>query len=673
MRLVLLILTALQAQAAAYVTIQSGNVSNTTAGQTPWATGACGGPPVEYTGGVPGDGDTVTICNGHTLTVDQNWTIGNSAAPSTPAIQTVAGATGTGILSVSTGFTVTTRANLTTANAAWTWAAGSGLRFNHSSTNLVFTIGDGSNRATAKLALTGSSWGSPVTVDKTPGTVNYKITTSSGVSDSGGYDFQYVSISDCGYTSHNCIYFSGDGTVAHPAKFQNVGFTNSMPVYIRRLGATDEFRWSSVVFASPAGVGSLHSDLGTFGAYASLAVTVNAALTSGTRLIENSWNEGQTYIAISPTGGATDCTITATGNVFLNWTGTNSAEIPLRMVAGTGCGGSTFTSNIVYLGVYQVDSMPLPPGTYTGNLYIRPRGQTDGNAHFLVNQTAGAAVTHHYDCVFEVTGAAQPGAGELLHYNGNPSTALTYIVDGCVIATSEAGITLPSGSLAATVPAGNASIANLRVEMSRNTMPSYSTAGAGAGPAVWQSEQFGTATVPVGRLASNLIWNPNGTPTWPGPNLIFQICTATPPCGVAPSGGYVGVDYNVLWGMGATNYYDNTSGAFTSSDSKFASPNPADANSRTRAFSTAAEAQGMFVDANRRLLTWCQWLDSTDTRTTCLPKFKRNSSWDARYNVPDLVNWIRQGYAPWDPSMATAGESGGRAGAVAPRLRFGVL
>src|ERR1019366_4322188 len=83
----------------------------------------------------PGNGDTVIIPNGKTLTVDQNWTIGASGANNTTAAILV---NGTGQVEISGGITLRTRGDMLTASPsgsitnAYVLDAGSALVFDSS-------------------------------------------------------------------------------------------------------------------------------------------------------------------------------------------------------------------------------------------------------------------------------------------------------------------------------------------------------------------------------------------------------------------------------------------------------------------------------------------------------------------------------------------------------------
>jgi hypothetical protein len=83
----------------------------------------------------PGNGDTVIIPNGKTLTVDQNWTIGASGANNTTAAILV---NGTGQVEISGGITLRTRGDMLTASPsgsitnAYVLDAGSALIFDSS-------------------------------------------------------------------------------------------------------------------------------------------------------------------------------------------------------------------------------------------------------------------------------------------------------------------------------------------------------------------------------------------------------------------------------------------------------------------------------------------------------------------------------------------------------------
>ncbi len=115
---------------------------------------------------LPVDGDTVTGLDGKTLHVDQAWTIGDSANPTTPSIRAKASTSGTFALAIDAGVALTVHGNVVSGNANWTAAAGSSITFDHASAKLTWEIGDTSSETNAHLTLNGSS-GSHVTVTST--------------------------------------------------------------------------------------------------------------------------------------------------------------------------------------------------------------------------------------------------------------------------------------------------------------------------------------------------------------------------------------------------------------------------------------------------------------------------------------------------------------------------
>jgi hypothetical protein len=87
---------------------------------------------------------------------------------------------------------------------------------------------------------------------------------------------------------------------------------------------------------------------------------------------------------------------------------------------------------------------------------------------------------------------------------------------------------------------------------------------------------------------------------------------------------------------------------------------------------------GKFVDPRRSIGRWYAYLTDTpyvkgegptgSARLAMDALAKRNESdWDPRFNIPSLLNWVREGFAPRNTNYATRGHDGGRIGAVAPR------
>lgn len=166
-------------------------------------------------GTVPGIGDTASIASTHTITFTANQTIGTSPAEGTAVITL----SSSGKVIVNTGVTVTVRGGITvsTSNNTWTHNAGSGLLFDASNatspTNqqYEFRISVGHN-SPGKLIVNGTA-NSRVTFDSQAGGGNFWINDGDGPWLQGGLvDAQYLTLNNCGDSSHRCIRTSPSGS-----------------------------------------------------------------------------------------------------------------------------------------------------------------------------------------------------------------------------------------------------------------------------------------------------------------------------------------------------------------------------------------------------------------------------------------------------------------------------
>lgn len=88
------------------------------------------------------------------------------------------------------------------------------------------------------------------------------------------------------------------------------------------------------------------------------------------------------------------------------------------------------------------------------------------------------------------------------------------------------------------------------------------------------------------------------------------------------------------------------------------------------------EESPKFVDSTRDLATYDAYLGGAGTianLTTEMSKQNDDSGYNPRYAITEVLNWIRQGFAPRNLKYATSGHDGGRIGAVDPRIMFGAV
>lgn len=160
---------------------------------------------------IPGPGDTVTINSGHVVTVTANQTVGASTASDTTAAVSIAGS---GQLSIASGVTFTCAGDCTfstaflgsnyvvmNAGANWVWSVGSGK---------YYRAGGATNTATSIFAINGTL-GSPCSVS---------------VSGAGGACFSFDSIATGSYSG-------GGSLVASHCTFTGLGDSTHCAINIR--------------------------------------------------------------------------------------------------------------------------------------------------------------------------------------------------------------------------------------------------------------------------------------------------------------------------------------------------------------------------------------------------------------------------------------------------------
>lgn len=77
-----------------------------------------------------------------------------------------------------------------------------------------------------------------------------------------------------------------------------------------------------------------------------------------------------------------------------------------------------------------------------------------------------------------------------------------------------------------------------------------------------------------------------------------------------------------------------------------------------------------FVDRDRNLAAWDAFLGGPGTADNAISELLKFNSgdWNASYNVVDLVDWVRRGFAPLNADFATAGISADLVGAMDPNV-----
>jgi hypothetical protein len=292
---------------------------------------------------IPVSGDTVTIANGHTITVPVGYTAVCGTSPAddtgTPALQSST-ATGTGILVVNGTFKW--QGPVRQSNATWTFNAGSTCTYDASgagtpaSALYSWKIGQANNQSNAKLVLDGTS-GSHVTVNSV-NNVNSGGFGNIGTSfqDGGRLEATYADFSYQGASSTSGLLIQSrlNSSFAN-VHLINCTIDNCGYVNVTALGAAASVRIENCKFTNP-NVSS-----------ASLSFTIQidptlATKTTGTRTLKN--NEITGKVSLLGTGNV-QTGFVIQDNIFRN---SPTATVNLnQLVINTGAGVETFTRNLI--------------------------------------------------------------------------------------------------------------------------------------------------------------------------------------------------------------------------------------------------------------------------------------------------------------------------------------
>jgi hypothetical protein len=143
-------------------------------------------------------------------------------------------------------------------------------------------------------------------------------------------------------------------------------------------------------------------------------------------------------------------------------------------------------------------------------------------------------------------------------------------------------------------------------------------------------------------------------------NIVF--CATSSPCflvhqgptGTDSVGTYANVDYNWKWNVSTGPYFQLSGTPYTSYN-----PNPPGAHDST--------GDPRFVQ-QRHFLDWGQMLKPSITTWTDIvaefAKMNDDTGFDQRFTILNAYNWLRAGYVPQNAAVYTAGDTGGQVGAI---------
>lgn len=579
-----------------------------------WATGGT------WVGGVaPGDGDTAILANGHVITIaaGTSVTVGNSAAPTTPAIQSAIATGGTGCLIVDTGATLTLKANVIQGNSAWQVNAGATINFLHATANLTWQIADGNTQANAKLVMAGTLG-------------NRIVVQSTGAANSGGFGYQggiaYVNSGrmECTYVS-----FTGIGTTSLP--FNNMEFS-----------ATGVAFWDDCLFTScgPIKTGNNYVAAGAtirirrcsfFTPVNSSGRVVDFLFGTGTHsniLFDTLRWEGS-FFSVAQSANVVGFTmIDCVGCSY------GSGAVPFD------CNSAPWTGTITGLFLYNkilASGMPanIPNGTYRNLCSMRMH---DFNPHAMTIDPKQPTTID--------TGVWEFGQsderGDELQINTNPvSVGVAPISVKNIICPI-----CPDGLQAAGAfmnVSHSGSSANNRLTMEHCTV-GVSMVGATPGGAFTTENNTGGAGMAqaihsnIGyRLAAGVGYQ------------VFQVV------GVLDADTFLNVDYNAHTPATITN-----TDVYNPLDVTFGQPDAPGLHD--------VADDPKFLDESRRFLSWGQSIDPAANTIQLIVdemmKKNNDSGYNPAFTIDAYIRYMRAGFTPLNPRFATTGKYGTTIGAV---------
>jgi hypothetical protein len=580
-------------------------------------------------GGVPGNGDTLTIGAGHTITIPAGYQaiIGVSDAGGAQhsgggplaAIQ-CATENGNGILVVNG--TLTFRGNVEQCTAVWRVGQDaiiehdSSLASSPSATHYRWIIGAYLYPDAAQLVIRGTSGHRAIIRNATSSGTFYGFTYGR-YSDqgSGQVDFEYATIDGCGGASPCVDTNSHSSSIASIARCDHCLVTNSgsfgaAPNGDGTRGPLNVIAVTNSTFTLPADTRGYVVRLIPHGA---ASVTLDTIFTTGVLVL----------------GGSNED----------NATGTHVRNVVLQSLVNRypiDFGGAQFRvaefDRVLRITDQQSGGSTGAPAYLPGGNLTRLMGLMNAstNPHFFIGPLGITGQDDQIDgAYFEKIGVGTDG-DTILGANG-PATLTTIKNTVGTCSTTDGSL----GSLSSQVTSSTK-----KFRLLQNT---YCGKDDGQGSARgFGYELPGTAPTDFLDSARN--------------NIVF--CATNVACylvhkgptGTDSAGTYQNVDYNWKWNV-ATGPYLNVGTAY--------SPNPPGAHD--------SSGDPQFVQ-QRHFLDWGQMLDpAISSWTDIVSRFSKMNDdvgYDSRFTIENAYNWLRDGYRPQNAAVMNAGDTGGRVGAL---------
>jgi hypothetical protein len=575
--------------------------------------------------------DIVVIANGHTLTCDASVTCGDSANPTTAYAIANASSTGTGILSVSTGVTLTVVSRVQQANATWTFAAGSGLTFNSGSA-LTWQIGAAHSQANAGLNLSGTSC-SRVTVQST-GAANGSFTA--GFIGAGKCVCTYVDFVKIGTTSVAAWVIYPSSTYAFSWKFCTWDADCGRIEATTGLAAGTVFELEDCVHLQT-------------GQCLSAALSGSSDITTGTRSIRRNYFAG--LLGTQGSGG--------------QWRGCSIIGNVCSAINGT-AGASTGTGAVVHTNVIRrqiTNTMNCAFGTDRtvgwNYLHLHSNAGSLANPHpFSFN---GSADTTFSGWIFD------PGdtdrAGDWISAS-SPAAARSYAVEYCLYLPIGAGSYVGGHSGTALSALGSA---NFSCSVTHCTWVCYQDTAENGG--VRGGETYAGYAGMFSAIKSNIAWSPTAD------TAAIYLRTGTAATVASDICEDEDADYNATWNAITTGAAGSVRGY---KDYVTTPTNPMFSTTANLGANDVTLSGNPFVDVDMGTSSWRNIASWAVHKSQASGGDSYNDKCDAAYDyfaagpaagdlddrISDLIEWVKAGWKVNDASLEDAGHDAATIGAL---------
>ena len=575
----------------------TGNASNTAT----W-----GGNPI------PGDGDTVVVPSGITVTFDQNFTVGTATAGVT-AVST----TGSGIVSIASGVKLTLKGHCDITGELKINGINAGIEYD-SPIGTQYRL---SANYGAKITVTGTDNTQRCYIrSKVGGGRAYWNQQAAATTSAGTISLTNLNVTRFGDLSNPGFMVSVQDTSTFDCLLTNVTFSDCGVVWQRNQNANSKVKWDNVLIETPvgsqgiSGMPSLSYPLAWLMGGNDLAT--GGSLTRGERTLNNVRCQGRatfvtagyttSNIVITEEFDMSAGTLASANNWFMRHIAVNEATF-LRRVRASGTWSNTyvFVSEDITNNYHGVGVTPIANFTFDGWIF---------DAAGLINNT---------------------DVGECFTVS-NPASAMTGLWRNCIGLPSRANQSGQSykASIGALIWSG-ATLTNLTTSAEHNTH--YSTFAVGADAALCAcGETFAPRSGQYDKVRANIVWGGGAGLAW----LVYDRGTGNYAAKDLVSDG----SYNCTYLAGASRSPLTSFGYFVAVTS--ATPGTGD-----------IQANPNFNAPDRNFATWAATRGATGTdaqkHTAAIGYLLEDGT-----RVAELLAHVRAGFRPKNNALRGASYSG---------------